>query len=795
MILFYSPESPSEDQSVMFGMRFVWVPITLLTLPFVLGLWTFWSGNWRRPIITAGIVYAAVFLITVFELVEIHTPPEKRMIHLTGIDGTDVYCNGVHLGQLPMKIRVDELIAKVPPWDTPPEQRWYDNSAPDQMLYTWLPWDDFIKERFIASKELSEAHQSRNISNVPRAVRAWRAAVNKHEADTRYWWSYTLGDVQLTVSRGENPYYLNRPFEKQSNYYPNSAGHPSSPSAGIHAQLLVDVLPELTPEQKADWDAYVLKHWRHIGGDLGGSLLRASRRRDENDPLYKLYDTALYSTARLQYSLSDPPAESEARRLLADWVADDPNPFRFQYDYTDRYTSSSMPFVSGNKLIPADIHEVMRVPLAEQWRKNKYRLEPGWAPVAYFSGMNKSSDYFSDLARFTATTNHIRMILLENESPLTVPLFRTLLYRRGLGNFMIRQIHFYSNQIKYYAQVNNPLVEAEMRDYIAHALSDPDHTEGTRRDVNTAVSGAVFNRINRNNIDKDDLAAWTASLPIPPSSKNLALRTLRIRRDSGLTFADRLQQASGRSVLIETELTLDDMTNWFAENPEGNLYQFIGEQEENITVSGVANNVDSRYFAVAQLADINFDSLFVDRQGRTEQTVWHGLPRMFVIALLRSDTPEGNPQVRELIRQIWTRDSLGKMVVASAIADVNISVSLRYSDFAYFMGTNNLPDYILDWLKEEMEDEMFSLDTLLAPILALCDSPKAEKILEQWLEKAAELSRSSITHCLEIWRTRHTLQQMKMEFFQDLLAGRMSPDDLFTTQPVWVWSEGTYVQR
>ena len=795
-ILFYAPEPLWEDQNVILGVRFIWVPLTLLTLPFVLWLWMFWSGNWRRPVLTAGIIYAAFFFIVSFELIEMHTPPEKRMIHLDGTRGTDVYCNGVHLGQLPMTIRVDELIAKVPQWDSPPQQRWYDDTAPDQILYTWLPWDDFIKERFIASTELSEAHSIRGISNVQRAIRVWREALNKHSAGARYWWSYKIGDSQLAFVRGERSSYLHRSFDKQSSYYAGIAGSPFSPSVGFHAQLLVDVLPELTPEQKADWDQHVLKHWSLVGGPLKSALYRANRNRDKNDPLFQLYETALHSTARLQYHLSDPPTEEEARRLLADWVADDRNPFDFNYDFPrGEFSATSWADVATDTLLPANIHEVMRKPLIEQWRKNKYRFETGWAPVVYYSCLDKSPDYFAGFARFVATTRHSRLQLLENESPLTVPLFKTLLHRRSLHNLMTAQTHLYGDQIETYSSINNPLVETEMRAYITHALSDPNHTDGSRRSVNMAVFKAVMNRTYLEDVDKDELAAWVASLSIPASSKSFALRTLRIRRDEGLTLADRLQQAAQRFVMVETELTLDDLTNWFAENPEGDLNQFISEQEENITISMMAENVNYRGFTVSELSNPEFIASYQQQQAGQLTIVAGGeLPRMFVIALLRSDTPEGDPQVRELIRQIWTRGPLGQMHVLEAIAAENTAVGLRHRDFSHITGSNNLPDYILDWFKEELNHEA-SMYLPLPSILALCDSPKAEEILVQWLENANESNRLPIARCLEIWRTRHTLRQMKMEFFQDLLAGRMSPDDLLLPQPAWVWGEEGYVQE
>jgi hypothetical protein len=34
-----------------------------------------------------------------------------------------------------------------------------------------------------------------------------------------------------------------------------------------------------------------------------------------------------------------------------------------------------------------------------------------------------------------------------------------------------------------------------------------------------------------------------------------------------------------------------------------------------------------------------------------------------------------------------------------------------------------------------------------------------------------------------------------MSVFEDLIAGRIIPDDLLLPQPSWVWKDGQYVQK
>jgi len=801
MILFYLPEPEGGfwiDRSIMLGLPIQLIVIALMAFPFLLWFWMLWSGNWRRPVLTAAVVYFAVAFVAAFELVEYYTPPEKRIIHLQGIAGADVYCNGVHLGQLPLTIRVDELVAKVPQWDTPPEQRWYSVTEHGQRLYTWLPWDNFLPERFEASRGFFSTTGNQNISITPRAIRARLEALNQHDADSRYWWSFRFGEAQMAFHRDGNPHYLNRPFDRQSTYQLLAAGIPFSPSAGFHAQLLVDVLPELTPEQKADWDRHVVAHWSLLAEPLQNALRQAARhqRRNNNEILAELYETALHSTARLMYGLSDPPTEEDSRRLLAAWVAEsiEQGTFSFAWDWQGN-SQQRPPTVRPNVLLPVDIQESMRRPLAEQWRTNKYRYERGWAPVAYFSWQHKSPDYFADFARWSAITGKARIALLDNEAPSTAALFRTLLHRRGLEHGLTWRTHLYPDQITFYSRVNNPLVEAEMREYIITALSDPRHTDSSRSRVEQAVIGAIFQRINRENIDRDELAAWIASLPLPASSRNLALRTLRLRGDDTLTFADQLQQAAGQRVLIETELTLDDVYNWFAENPDGRFPQFLEEQDEHILVSDMSDRGRFGHIPGFAIIDGMHGEMLV-RQDSMDfgPSVAGGLPHWFTLALLRSDTPEGNPQIRELIKQIWIRD--GFLVERALIQEYGINPQWNAHSLAD-IGSLHLPEYILDlYLSTEWEHplEWRQHNTDMASLLALCESPKAGTILERWLGEASTTARPRIERSLEIWNTRNTLRQMRMEFFQDLVAGRIGPDDLLLPQPPWVWVDGEYVQ-
>jgi hypothetical protein len=493
---------------------------------------------------------------------------------------------------------------------------------------------------------------------------------------------------------------------------------------------------------------------------------------------------------------------------LAEWVKAeyDNRPFHFGYSYE----KENEPTIRNDGvLLPADnIHEVMRRPLAEQWRKYKYRYEDGKATLAYYSGLDKSPDYFADFARHSATTHNAMLTLLGNQSPHVPALFRTLLNRWSLHEVFQRQIHLYPNKIKRFSEVDNPLVEADWREYIIRALSDPKHNASSSASVNIAVSSAVFGRIDRESIDKDEFAAWVASLPINQSSKNLALRLLRLRQDEAQTFADRLQQTAGQRVLIDTDLTLDDFTKWFDENPEGNLFKFIEEHEEDIVVTEVQDRRGMYDYSSLSFFALDSFSHSFGRMDYYQQQF--NLPEGIVLTLLRSDTLEGDSQVQDLIRRIWKHTP---QLIEGAIATDYTSVNLRRDGgehsgrHFYDAGSNSVPEYILDlYLAEVPKKEAETSDKAVAVlgipgasgvmpgILALCDSPKSKEILEKWIGEATAIAKPRLERCLEIWKARSNLRATKMEIFQELLSGKISPDDLLYPEPAWKWKDGAYVQ-
>lgn len=755
----------------------------LIFLPFLLGLWLFWTGNWRRPVLTAGIFYFGLIFFSIW-YGEIYTLPHQRLIEFSVGHGTDVYCNGIHLGKTPLHLNVEQLQAKVKPWDTPPEQRWYVEGM--EPTYTWFPWDDFIEERYKKSRDLYAPKQSAQLdSQIVGSVRktnARLAQMARHDGQSRFWWRFEKDGNQMLVKRSGSRYYLNTPFEKSNSYHISMQFF--SPSAPFHGQLLADLLRELPPDRKADWDRHVLKHWPMIHRSLSYALGRARRQVEDladDDPVKLKWTSALDSTTRLKYDLSDPPTEAECRRLLQHWI-DESMEHKQPFQMVNQYNSGGMDASNVAQSIVSDgdrefvdvairlMGTTIRKPLAEQWKSDPYRLENGWASLAYIANSDKNTEYFADFVRYSATTGNARMELLGNEDERIVPLFKTLLYRHGNTDLMTRKEFRFANPITLYGYVDNPQTEPLYRQFVVDALSYPKLSENTRELLNRAVFNVVLFRSRMKEVDKEELADWVSTLPLKTSVRDLLVRFILIRRDGAKSFADRIQEAAGSNTLIDTDLTVEDMTRWFDEHPEGHFSTFLEDVEDRILIEEQFGNRNSQSM-VSNSGEFSFQST---------QPVF--VPDCILKALLKTDTPES----RKLIQLIWKQN---EPLVVRAIA---IQYGCRKIDLGneYYLQTIDLPEYLLDLM--EGSGGPWIADNLLTSGLALCELPKAGKLLEKWAESDNKTLRQQAQQALEVWRVRDKIRQGRMELFNDLVAEKIRPDDLLYPTPSWIWKDGRY---
>ncbi|MDR1268348.1 MAG: hypothetical protein LBK82_02375 [Planctomycetaceae bacterium] len=826
----------NDTTTLVLGVPERWVYLFFVTFPFLLGIWLFRSGQWRLPVFVAGTVYYSFLLLGIAGYLnnyEVPTISEKRIISwdFGWYKGTDVYCNGIYLGQTPLEIRVDELMSKVPEWTSPPEQQWYFENPSIPICYTWLPWDNFrSKERFLETKNLLTSKTSSASSAALLASRKKQAAM--YIANCRYWWRFENNKSSLFLSQhSEIQQYQYQTFENTPNYRYNYRLI-FLPSPQIQAWLLFNVLGELTESEKNDWDRHVLKHWALLRHPLIQHSLEETtkyRSNNPNDPRIKILETMFDSTARLKYGLSDPPTEEECRILLTTWLNEsisnlpqDRKPFSLHSSYSRRPESVVIANDNEQPLIDIAIRlmgKTIQKPLAEQWNKNYYRFEDAWAPVIYLSRTDKDAEYFDHFARYFATTWNGHFELLENQDERVIPLFKTLLYQKTFFD-IISNDDTRSKQdqdsINRYSLVTNPLLEPTFFEYMTYALSRPKLSERYRNELNLAVFRTISLRIDREVSNNEESAVRIASLPIPQRFKDVLIQEIQMKSDGIKSFSDLLQQAAGSKMRIKTKKTAEDVNRWFAENPEGTLETFFQAFENDFELNdGIITN-DSRENRTMSLNQIKVTNKYGRTIGDTEplyssdgQFIGTGIfERCLVSALLKTNTPE----TQKTIKQICNNFS-DLQIVLFVIGGESLQISddsytntnpyfnlIDYSDISI-----ECPDFLFDVLEELKSYEVavnetshislrHELRTLASSILEYCPSPRAGQLLEKWSHTENEKLRQKFTASLKHWQKRKEIQEQKKELFHKLVEEKITPDDLLTPQPPWVWKENGYVQ-
>lgn len=795
--------SRSQEIGPMFATCHLGLPaicwgVFLFLLPLLCGIGIFLSGRWRRPVLCCVFVILAFALLS--EIFPPWTPPNKREITFSlygsGFrmykDGTDVYCNGVHLGQTPLRLTVEELLAKVTPWDVPPSQPWLKDDA-----YTWMPWDDFREERYDKANQLYdqfwklyERDQSGSRSMNKNEMLQKQAQWNEHIAGCQYWWRFEKDGSQLhaTLNTRSQAYQVSKPYESNNGYTVHV--RLVSPSDPLVASVLAEALGELSPEELGDWERYALENWSRFGLSIGNALDNSGRKIDQETSKRKLanYELAKTAITRMKYELSDPATENEARRVLQQWRDGERNGDRI-YGLDTGFSPGNYSYMNSCATYLSDPAELefrnnaytlleknLRVPLSEQWQRSRYMDDSEGALLVCLSGQERSSDYFEDFARYTATSRNGMLELLGNEDPRATSLFKTMLHHQFHSEWSLSPAERTRRRIEWLSSVHNPKTDPLLFRYIEEAFERKNLREDERRELVHAVTNFISIRTILHPEGHAALRTWAETLPMEPGWIRYAFRNVPRDPSGERTFSERIQKALEIVAFFETDLEVEDVNRWYENHPDGNLELFFREHAERIRYESFGPD-DNRSINPAVPQD--------------ESSLPEAFRTAFVTALLQLDTEEAG----KAIAFVWKNDE--KFVLQTILEPRALftwqlpTLSPEQAPNIYF------PRYLLELFAtadtSEGKAQTLSLRLLCSWLAGSSDS-EAERILSTWSASSNEAVRTQAKAAHKEWQKRESIRSRNMELYRALVDGKIRPDDLVPPSRPWIWQDGRYVE-
>lgn len=667
--------------------------------------------------------------------------------------GTEVYCNGVLLGTVPMQISVGELLEKLPRWKPPEQARSLMEIQPP--LYTWIPWDGFLPER---QKERRYVDPNRD----PREL----------DGSCEFWWCFRYkGAISLGQATGldvRNQGNTRLSFVTMPRYF--SFIHPSK-------YPLFEIL--LTELEKSDyqpsnaWLDYVAGH----GSSLDELFLRAGQ------PYRQHLEPVLDALARRRYGLSDTPTPEQCERAVATILEENRDENYFStWEHGKAWRSHTAKNCFGDsyfcrneiadrairQLGPNCKESLVRKRKTSEFGQSHAAVRDREALTCLW-GRYPFSDCFEESVRYYARHGEGFEELMAFDDPRLAPLLQTMLRDRS------RELLDRSENIRLKCAalifIDNPILEPLVRDTISGNVKVFRYQQ---EELYHLLYDFIQARVRRPEYAKDtkarnDLVDWVKSFSL-----------------SGDYKRNLIHEAAGESwrstpVYHESEsippVTTTELTAWSEARPGESIKDFLVKK--------------------------------LEKEGE------HALPSLLYVLSReimygRSGLEEGLE--RQILRLAWDDESVRKRLL-KAIADFHSTWTVDPKKaHVYGVGYSNsfsrdVPGLTLPLLFEWHEgqarlcefrytDEMHrrALPGVLVPyldelteardcgpvvhVLKRVETAEAEALLGKWsrssdriLAESAEKARESLQKRLEFKRNIPAL-------YEKIISGEIGPDDL-----------------
>ena len=287
------------------------------------------------------------------------------------------------------------------------------------------------------------------------------------------------------------------------------------------------------------------------------------------------------------------------------------------------------------------------------------------------------------------------------------------------------------NVLRLAAEVVNPALEDDYR----HIVSD----RGGDRFLQDDVERFISSRIDAPGIDQDRLADWILHWPpIPDEAKVEALLRMRTPKAA----LDLYHLASMKPHLIE------DAVDKLTRDPNPHCDDFL-----------------IRVFR---------ESFYGRRHVES--------PHVLYKALARLDTPAIHAFVEDMWNK-WEEDGWKNLIGEK-------------KELVWGFAHSNWDGPGMEWMVELLapltgEEERWGGMRLLAKI----GSPEAWDLLDAWAQDGSPAMKDRARDIAEKSRERHAEEQERIQLAEDLIAGRIKPDDLLPPQKAYVWNGDDYVEE
>ncbi len=740
------PDSATVEQ--FYGVsRWNWLKILFGVVPALTVILVFAKGYWRFSLILLFTAFTVAFLYAMTD--DTRTPTDLRIVNFGYfLDGTDIYCNDVNLGKAPMKISVGELKKKVPVWTTPPEQHWFlDGRTP---LYTQIPWDDFIRER-----------------NDARIMLDPKKSTLTFDAKSSYWWRF---EYRGTKACSFGTRHDGSDYDKTSEYWFAGYSTPLFPSKWAYGDLLLGVLKDDGGKPSPEWIDHVAKYSDHLKGIL------------YNQDGKPLEENVLTAIAKRRYGLSETPTPEECEKAIDQILKENETGFYFSpYALPGKQSYSSNVFGGSSDCRDILVKHAIRAmgpackePLLRRFRNTEptaERMRIGFMysnAMTYMMGEYCFPEAFEDVVCRYATEREGFRNLMKYPDTRLVPLLETLLVP-GVNPFPIdNKGHEEFRKSLALVVIENKMLEPMIRERLAELLPKCGYNN-----VADVLKPFAETRLKFDGANREELIDWIEGLHIEGRYKTDALRILRKLPDS--------EETLGQSIILESPLTQKlteaSLKAWIEKNPDRMLEDLFVDMDPALTDDA------------EMLKPLLIEKVI--RRNKSEAKE--------IIGLLWKNPDYRNEIIRTVQKICGTAefaleyDALGSPKVRRVrLPGTYVDMNLAEGDFKRIKPEKKLPEYFVALFDEPTDPKVcVGLPSLLADV----ETPEAVALLKKWSSSSSSLLKRRATESLDILSARMKLKEDRRKLFADLVAGKITPDDLLLPTKPFVWDGEKYVRK